>query len=141
MATSFYGVNIAVKDLDAATTKFENVLGVKAVPTPPEAFAFPGLKGASLTVGGVVINLIASDNPETSVYKFVENKGEGLFLMSLKVDNLENSMADLTAKGVKFVGDKPMPFKGTGNQPGGFVGFGHPKTLHGVQIEFMQQGQ
>jgi methylmalonyl-CoA/ethylmalonyl-CoA epimerase len=131
MVKQFYGVNIAVKDLEAAVKKYGAFLGVAPTYTKPEDFAFPGLTGATFKVNDVSINLIASSNPETSIYKFVENKGEGVFLISLRVDDLEKDMKDFSEKGVKFVSDKPLTYSG------GMVNFGHPKSLHGVQIEFI----
>jgi len=135
MIKQLYGINIAVKDLDEAVKKYSDVLGVQPVYTKPEDFAFPGLKGATLKVAGVSINLIASDNPETSIYKFVESRGEGVFLISLQVSDLEKDMKELTEKGVRFVSPEPMSYA-TGK-----VNFGHPKSLHGVQIEFIQPSE
>ena len=136
MIKQLYGVNIAVKDLDAAVKKYSDILGGEPVWTKPEDFAFPGLRGATIKVAGVSINLIASDNPETSIYKFVENKGEGVFLLSFQVTDLKNDMKDLTAKGVRLVNpDEPMTYSG------GIVNFGHPKSLHGVQMEFIQPSE
>ncbi|TET87978.1 MAG: methylmalonyl-CoA epimerase [Dehalococcoidia bacterium] len=135
MIKQFYGINIAVKDLDEAVKKYSDVLGVQPVYTKPEDFAFPGLKGATLKVAGVSINLIASDNPETPIYKFVESRGEGVFLISLQVTDLEKDMKELTEKGVRFVSPEPMSYA-TGK-----VNFGHPKSLHGVQIEFIQPNE
>jgi len=132
MIERLYGINIAVKDFDAAVKKYSDVLGLEAIPTKPEDFAFPGLKGASFHLGDVSINLIASDNPDTSIYKFVESRGEGVFLISLKVSDVEQDMKELTEKGVRFVSEKPLAYA-TGK-----VNFGHPKSLHGVQIEFIQ---
>ena len=132
MIKQFYGVNIAVKDLEAAVKKYGAFLGVPPVYTKPTDFAFPGLTGATFKIAGVSINLIASSNPETSVYKFVESRGEGVFLLSLQTDNLEKDMKDFTEKGVKFVSPNALAYSG------GKVNFGHPKSLHGVQIEFIQ---
>ena len=136
MIKRLYGVNIAVKDIDAAVAKYSAILGGEPEWTKPEDFAFPGLKGATIWVGDVRINLIASDNPETSIYKFVENKGEGVFLVSFQVTDLPNDMKDLTAKGVRLVSpDEPMTYSG------GMVNFGHPKSLHGVQMEFIHPNE
>src|SRR3989304_9683253 len=132
MVKQFHGLNIAVKNLDAAIKKYGAIFGVPAIPINPAYFAFPGLQGVSFQLGDVNINLIFSDNPETAVYKFVESRGEGVFLISLRVDNLEEDMRDFTASGVKFISDKPMTYSS------GKVNFGHPKSLHGVQIEFIQ---
>ena len=97
---------------------------------------FPARKGVSFHLGDVRIYLISSENPETSIYKFVETRvetrGEGLFLFSLRVDNLEKDMQDLAANGVRRISDKPLPYSS------GRANFGHPKSLHGVQIEFIQ---
>jgi methylmalonyl-CoA epimerase len=133
MIKRLYGINIAVKDLDAAVKKYSDILGGEPEWTKPEDFAFPGLRGATIWVGDVRINLIASDNPETSIYKFVESRGEGVFLISLQSTDLVNDMKDLTAKGVRLVSpEEPMTYSG------GIVNFGHPKSLHGVQMEFIQ---
>ena len=132
MIKRFAGVNIAVKDLDAAAKKYSAVLGVKPIPTKAEDFAFPGLKGASFLVGDVLINLIASEQPDTAIAKFVETRGEGVFLLSLEVSDVEQDMKDLKEKGVEFVSDKVMTFA-TGK-----VNFGHPRSMHGVQWEFFQ---
>ncbi|RLC94573.1 MAG: hypothetical protein DRI39_02425 [Chloroflexi bacterium] len=132
MIKELYGVNIAVKDLDAAVQKYSAILGGEPEWTKPEDFAFPGLRGATIKVGGVSINLISSDNPETSIYKFLESRGEGVFLLSFRVTDLPNDMKDLEAKGVKLVSPEPMTYSG------GIVNFGHPKSLHGVQMEFIQ---
>ena len=135
MIKRLYGINIAVKDLDAAVKKYSDILGGEPEWTKPGDFAFPGLKGATIWVGDVRINLLASDNPETSVYKFVETRGEGVFLISLQVSDLEKDMKDLTEKGVRFVSETPLSYA-TGK-----VNFGHPKSLHGVQIEFIQPSE
>lgn len=132
MIKRFAGVTIAVKDLDAAIKKYEGVLGVKAIPADPKDFAFPGLKGASLNIGGVSINLMTSTQPDTSIAKFLETRGEGVFLLSLEVDDAEKATKELGAKGVKFVSDKPISISA------GKVNFGHPKSMHGVQWEFAQ---
>ena len=132
MVKQFYGLSIAVKDLDAAIKKYSTVLGVTPVPSDPSHFAYPDMKGASFRLGEITIQLIASDNPDTSVSKFVERRGEGVFLISLLVDNLEKEMQELTAKEVRLVSDKALPYAS------GIVNFAHPKSMHGVQVEFIQ---
>ena len=132
MIKRFKGVTIAVKDLDAAIKKYEDVLGVKHQVLEPEFFAFPGHRGAFFSLGDVQISLVASEQPESSVNKFLETRGEGVFLISLEVDDAEQARNELVEKGVKFVGD------GTHTFSGGKVNFAHPKSMHGVQIEFPQ---
>jgi methylmalonyl-CoA/ethylmalonyl-CoA epimerase len=128
----FKGVTIAVKDLDAAVKRYEDVLGIKPQFLEPEFFAFPGHKGAFFLIGDVEISLVTSEQPESSVTRFLETRGEGVFLISLEVTDAEQARKELLEKGVKLVGDKPQTFSG------GKVNFAHPKSMHGVQVEFPQ---
>ena len=132
MEKRFMGVTIAVKDLDAAFKKYEDVLGVKPTIMNPEDFAFPGIKGGFFQVGDVLINIMTSDQPETSIYKFLETRGEGIFLISLRVDDADQVTKEMLEKGVKLISDKAIAFSG------GKVNFAHPKGMHGVQVEFAQ---
>lgn len=129
MIKGVYGLNIAVKDLDAAVKKYNDILGQKpARMLGGGDFAFPGLKGAAYDLNGFILHLIAGEE-NTSVGKFVASKGEGVFLLSLRSDNVEADMGKMTEGGAVFVMDKPLK--------GGFgtANFIHPKSTHGVQIE------
>ena len=132
MIKGFFGVSIAVKDLDAAAEKYSEVLGIEPVHYKPEELAMPGLKGVRFRVGEATISLIASEKPDTAVAKFVETKGEGIFLASLEVTDVEQDMKEAAAKGVQMVVDKPI------DTASGKLVFGHPKSMHGVQFEFLQ---
>lgn len=132
MEKRLMSITIAVKDLDAAIAKYESVLGVKPQHIKPEDYAFPGMKGASFRVGDAMLTLMASDQPDTSIYKFVENKGEGIFLISIEVPDVAQTAKELLQKGIRLVSEKPMAFSG------GTVIFVHPKSMHGVQVEFTQ---
>lgn len=129
MIKGIYGVNIAVKDLDEAVKKYEKVFGVTSEPLGEGDFAFSGLVGAKLNVNGTFITLISSSDENTAVAKFLESKGEGLFLLSIEVDDVASSVEELTGRGLKFI------FKETLEGNFGEVNFAHPKSAHGVQIE------
>ncbi len=133
MIKRFFGVNIAVRNLDEAIRKFETILGVKPkIVSDPKAYAFPGLTGATFNFAGVAINLLASTSGNNPVEKFLTNKGEGILLISVLSDDIEKDMVDLTAKGVSFVA--PQAFAGAY----GKANFIHPKTMNGVQIEVIE---
>lgn len=130
MIKGVYGMNIAVKDLDVAIKKYEGLLGVK--PTKMlagEDFVVKGLKGAAFDINGFILHIIASETDNSSIAKFVESKGEGVFLLSLRSDNVEEDMVKMKEAGAIFVMEKPM--KATV----GIANFIHPKSAHGVQIE------
>lgn len=135
MITGIYGMNIAVKDLAAATKTYEGLFGVKATPLGEGDFAFPGLVGATLDIKGFHINLIASTQPNTSVAAFLERKGEGVFLLSVAVDAIDQDVPALKAKGMQFV----LPETVAGEF--GAVNFIHPKSLNGVQVEIYQPAE
>lgn len=130
MVKGIYGMNIAVKNLDEAVKKFESVFGVKAEPFTE--FAFPGLIGAKLNIRGFSLHLISYTSEDTSVAKFLSAKGEGVFLVSLEVDDIEKDVEELKGKGVNFV-LKDIVSGGFGK-----VNFAHPKSMHGVQFEIYQ---
>lgn len=135
MITKFYGLNIAVKDLPEATERYRKLLGLEPKHMPESGFAFPGLEGTQFDLGGVKIHLITSKQPNTSIAKFLEAKGEGLFLISLASDDIENDVPKAEAAGAKFI--SPTIFSGNF----GKVNFIHPKSTNGVQIEIYQPAE
>lgn len=132
MIDGIYGINIAVKDLAEATRRFEQVLGVRGRSMPADEFAFPGLLGTRIELNGLFIHLISSTEPGTAVARFVEGKGEGVFLVSLKTGNLDAVMNTLKAAGIDPLLDPPQ------ESDFGRVTFVHPKNVHGVQLEILE---
>ncbi len=131
MITGLYGLNVAVKDFEKAIKRFEEILGVKPKYFRKEDFAFANLVGAQFFLGEIAITVVGSETEDTAIAKFVKDKGEGVFLVSLLVDDIEESVKEMKGKGVNFVVDiKDVPL--------GKVTFAHPKSLHGVQMEILQ---
>ena len=128
------GFNVVVEkdNLEESVKHWAGVSGVEPIWLESSDFAVPGVLGARLDLGDAHIYILAGENEDVPIAKFVKNKGQGLFLVSFEVDNLEEAMEDASGKGVKFVSGKPMPF------PGGRVNFAHPKTMNGIQVEFME---
>lgn len=132
MIKGIYGINVAVKDLEAARKNYENFFGVPSEPLGPEFFAFPGLKGARLNVGGFIVHLISYTDENTSVAKFVNSKGDGVFLLSVEVDDIDGDIAELAKKGVGVL------LKETPKGDFGAANFVHPKLMNGLQVELYQ---
>lgn len=132
MIKGIYGVNVAVKNLDEATDRYESVFGVKSVPFKDEDFAFPGLIGARFDISGFFINLISSKSDKTAIAHFLNTKGEGLFLITAEVDDIEKDVEELKRKGVSLATKDII----SGNF--GKVTFVHPKSMHGVQVEIYE---
>jgi len=132
MIKGIYGINIAVKDLEEATKKYESVFGIKSVAFKDEDFAFPGLTGSRFDINGFFINLVSYKSEKTSIAQFLNTKGEGLFLITAEVDDIERDVEELKSKGVSFA------IKDIISEDFGKVTFVHPKSMHGVQIEIYQ---
>ena len=131
MIKGIYGINVVVKDFEQAVKKYEEILNVKPVYSKKEDFAFPNLKGARFSLGETYISVIASETDDTNIAKFLQSRGEGVFLVSLLVDDIENDVKTMEAKGVKFI----STIKETPNVR---VAWAHPKSMHGVEFEILQ---
>jgi catechol 2,3-dioxygenase-like lactoylglutathione lyase family enzyme len=121
----FIDVGIAVNNLEAAVATYSRVLGVTPRMLTHTDYAYPGLKGSRFYLGNATISLIASDDPQSPIARFLETRGEGINHLTLEVTNLAK-------QGVEFLTEKPLDF------PEGGVIFAHPRSLHGVQIAFVQ---
>lgn len=125
-------IAIAVKDLDDSLKFYEGILGLK--PEKIEIVADQGIKAAVIPVGkGSEIELIQPINTTSGVAKFLEKKGEGIHHIALVVDNVDESLKQLAAKGIELI-DK-TPRKGLA----GRVAFLHPKSTRGILIELVQK--
>lgn len=134
MFKGLFGFNVAVKKENHRETveRWASIFGVKPVYLKPSDFAVPGIIGAKLDICGAYVHILAGDNEKIPLAQFVANKGEGIFLVSFEVDDVEKAMNEVSGKGVKFVADKPLSF------PGGKANFIHPRSMNGVQMEFIQ---
>lgn len=133
MIQGVYGLNIAVKDLDTAVNTYERLLDMKSTKILGAGdFAFPGLKGVAFDLGGFMIYLIASVSEKTSIAKFLETKGEGVFLLSLRSSDVAEDTKRMSDAGAMFTMVEPKR-----GEFGG-VNFIHPKSAHGVQLEIFE---
>ena len=69
-------------------------------------------------------------NDDGDVAKFIENRGEGVMLISFNVDNTREVMEELKAKDYPFIGGV-RPFRDCE------FAFIHPKKMNGVLLELI----
>ncbi len=124
-------IAIAVNSADEALSVFDNVFGLKA--DHIEEIPDQGVKAATVRVGDTNIEFIEPINPEGGVAKFLEKKGEGIHHICIEVDNIDEELNSLAAKGVELI-DKQAR-KGLA----GMIGFLHPRATKGVLIELVQK--
>ena len=124
---------IAVKDLVKARQVYEDRLGLElAVEYVAES---EKIKVARYYLGDVALELMESTTPDGDVAKFIEHKGEGVFLISYRVPDVEEALAEYHAKGEKTIDPKPREL--FGNR----YAFIHPpKEFCGVLTEVLDGG-
>lgn len=121
-------IGIAVTSLEEAIPYYENTLGLKCYAV--EEVADQKVKTAFFMVGQTKIELLESTDPEGPIGKFLENKGPGIHHLAFAVDNVNEALADVAAKGVRLI-DKT----GRKGAEGLNIGFLHPKSTLGVLTE------
>ena len=124
-------VSIAVKNLDEALGVFKAVFGLESV--HQEEIPDQGVKAALIKIGDGEIELVEPIDPEGGVAKFIERRGEGIHHICLEVDNIDEELKSLAAKGVDLIDKQPR--KGLA----GMIGFVHPKATKGVLVELAQK--
>jgi methylmalonyl-CoA/ethylmalonyl-CoA epimerase len=125
-------IGIAVKDLDETLKFYEEILGIKCVST--EVVEEQKVKVAFLPIGDTEVELLESTEENGPIAKFIEKKGEGIQHIAYKVEDIEKTLEELKAKGIKLIDEKPRYGAG-----GAKIAFLHPKSTFGVLIELCQR--
>ena len=126
-------LGIAVKSLEEAIPYYEQVLGLKCYSS--EEVADQKVRTAFFKIGQTKLELLESTDPEGTIAKFIEKKGEGIHHLAFAVeDGVQNALTELEGKGVKLI-DK-APRKGA---EGLNIAFLHPKSTIGVLTELCEK--
>lgn len=121
----------AVKDLEATKGVYQKDFGL--TPTYEYVAESEKIKVARYYIGDVAVEFMESTEVDGQVAKFIQNRGEGVFLISYKVDNLSNAMEELRQKGIELIDSKPREL--FGNR---YAFVHHPNKLNGVLTEFLE---
>jgi len=126
-------IGIAVKSLETAVPYYEKMLGLKCYNV--EEVADQKVKTAFFHVGQTKIELLEPTCPESTIAKFIENRGEGVHHIAFAVDNTCNALHELEEKGLRLIDHDPRS-----GAEGLQIGFVHPKCTGGVLTEICCQG-
>jgi len=119
-------VVIRVEDFDAAVATWKDKLGM-ALDRTDESEAL-GIKQAFFNMdNGGYVEIVAPTNPDAAVGKALASRGEGLHTLALEVDDLDATIKEFEASGVKLIG------VGT---PQVYV---HPKSANGILLQLNQK--
>ena len=127
-------VGIAVNNLEETLKFYEDVLGLKCEGT--EVVEEQKVKVAFLPVGDTELELLESTTEDGPIAKFIAKNGGrgGIQHVAVRVDNIENAIEEVKAKGYKMIDETPR--YGAGNAR---IAFSHPKGTDGVLLELSER--
>lgn len=125
-------VGIAVKSLDTALAVYKGMMAFEERRTVVES---QKVRVALIPVGDIYLELLEPLNEESTIAKFISERGEGLHHIAFAVEDIEASMMEYKQKGFRFLYEKPADGKF-----GSKVNFMHPKETGRVLIELTQHG-
>ena len=125
-------VAIAVADLSDAGPW--SLLGLPRV-GDDEDVPGQGVRVRALQAGDALVELLAPTAPDSPIARFLAKRGPGLHHVALRVDDVDDAVARLTAGGARFVDPTPRP-----GRAGTRVVFLHPRWTGGTLIELVEHG-
>lgn len=125
-------IGIAVKDLEESLKLYTEVLGMEVAGR--EEVDEQKAKVAFVPCGDSELELLESTSPDGAIGRFIEKNGEGIQHIALRVDNIEEAIAELKAKGIRMIDEKPRYGAG-----GARIAFVHPKATRGVLLELSER--
>ncbi len=125
-------IGIAARSIDGAAPFWSAILGLGIA--GKETVAEQKVTTAFLPVGESEIEILEATSPDGAVAQYVESRGEGVQHIALRVENLEEALQELKAKGVRLIDAKPR--RGAG---GAKIAFIHPKSTNGVLLELSER--
>ncbi len=124
-------IGVAVKSIEESVKIYEslglNLAGVEEV-------AEQKVKTAFIPVGETEIELLESTSPDGPIARFIESNREGIQHIALRVENIEEALTELKARGVKLIDETPRYGAG-----GAKIAFVHPKATKGVLLELCER--
>ncbi|MCL4534280.1 MAG: methylmalonyl-CoA epimerase [Bacteroidetes bacterium] len=122
-------IGIAVKEIDAVLKLYRDLLGLKVT----AASQGKSQNMVFMPVGESQLEIMEPVDPEAAVGKYIERRGEGIHHICFQVDDIEATLKTLAEAGVELIDQVPRV-----NAHGKKVAFVHPRSCHGVLVEFYE---
>lgn len=124
---------VVVSDMEAALSFWRDALGiplaeVREVPAEAARVAF-------LPVADSEIELVLPTTEDSGLAKYLAKRGAGMHHLCLEVDDLEEMLRQLKAKGIRLINEEPR-LAADGKK----YAFIHPESTHGVLVELYEIG-
>ena len=124
-------VAIAVNKIEDALQIFERTLGLRLEGV--KNVEQQKVKIAILRAGETKIELVEPTDPESSVAKFIANRGEGIHHIAIEVSDIEEHIKELKGKGIALIDEKPRP-----GAEAKKIAFVHPRSTRNVLLELVE---
>jgi len=124
-------IGIAVQNLDESQPFWEEVLGLHF--EPREHVEDQKVVVAMGHLGQSHIELLEPTGPDSPIAVFLEKRGQGIHHLCIQVDNIEDALARMKARGMRLI-DETWRLGAGGKK----VAFVHPKSTGGVLLELSE---
>ncbi|MDR1379617.1 MAG: methylmalonyl-CoA epimerase [Synergistaceae bacterium] len=125
-------IGVAVKNIEESLKFWEKTLSIKCAGV--EEVAAQKVKTAFLPVRDTEVELLEPTADDSPVAKFIEKKGEGIHHLAIRVDDVQKSLDELKAQGIRLIDEKPRPGAG-----GAKIAFIHPSATGGILLELSER--
>lgn len=125
-------IGIAVRDLKKANQLFKLLFNSSHYKT--EEVEEEGVTTSFFQIGDVKIELLEPSKEDSSITKFLDQRGEGIHHIAVKVEDIKSTMKRLQNAGFIFTSNEIS--RGADNK---LICFLHPKSTNGVLIELCQE--
>lgn len=128
MITKIHHVGLVVRDADEALKFWRDALGLEV--TEDRVIDDQGVRGVLLKIGNSEVELLEPTRDDTGVARYLETRGEGMHHLCFESDDVAAELQEAAGKGIELIDQEPRPGLA------GMIGFLHPKSNHGVLVEF-----
>ncbi len=125
-------LGVAVKSIEDGKNFWSDVLGMRFAGS--ETVEAQKVTTAFFPVGESEVELLESTSDDGPVARYIDKKGEGIQHVAFRVENIEEALAELKAKGIRLIDETPRMGAG-----GAKIAFLHPKATSGVLVELCQR--
>ena len=125
-------IGVAVENYESACQRFEEVFGLKVRDFRDDQGGGMQYDGRILLGNDCWLHIVENWNPESRVYRFLQEHGEGLEHIALETDDIEADVQHLRDTGIPVYKDKVF------DAADGFEAFVYPDQTPGVTVELIQ---
>jgi methylmalonyl-CoA/ethylmalonyl-CoA epimerase len=105
MIKQIHHINFIVRDLDSAIERYRALFGVPI--NAPETLPQRGVRLARFRLSEIWVILVQPTDPSSAPARYLEQHGEGFFLMSCQVDDVREAAQQASAQGFNVLDSEP----------------------------------